>query len=193
MTSFLSDLRVYVGRIREFERGDWVVYLAWVGMMLGLVASTGGFLLTGHAAGVTFPAEAWMVPVGAAIFAVSIAVDTIGHRTIYKEALRGGEQLVHHVTIANGVGSCVLLCAAYPQRTAIAIPALVMTILSFIYSLIDEAFHWRRYLLGKSDRVEMWSHAGILLGHGTMMTAWWLWYFGGYQGVAATLRALGGS
>ena len=102
MTSFLSDLRVYVGRIREFERGDWVVYLAWVGMMLGLVASTGGFLLTGHAAGVTFPAEAWMVPVGAAIFAVSIAVDTIGHRTIYKEALRGGEQLRRGRLTAGG-------------------------------------------------------------------------------------------
>jgi hypothetical protein len=190
MMSFPSEVRTYVGRIREFERRDWIVYLAWVGLMLGLVASSGGFLLVGHAAGVTFPAEAWLVPAGAMVFAISIAVDTIGHRTIYKEALRGGEQLVHHVTIMNGIGSCILLCAAYPQKTVFAIPGLVMTILSFIYSLIDEAFHWRRYLKGTSDRVEMWSHAGILLGHGTMMAAWWAWYFGGYQGVAATLQAL---
>jgi hypothetical protein len=192
MTSFLSEIGVYVGRIREFKRVDWLVYLTWVGLMLGLVAASGGFLLTGHRAGVTFPPEAWLVPVGAMIFAISIAVDTIGHRTIYKEALRGGEQLVHHVTIVNGIGSCVLLCAAYPHDTALAIPAMVMTVLSFIYSLIDEAFHWRRYMKGISDRVEMWSHAGILFGHGTMMVAWWVWYQGGYQGVAATLRALPG-
>lgn len=193
MTSFLSDVRVYVGRIREFDRGDWIVYLVWVGLMLGLVASSGGFLLAGHSGGVRFPAEAWLVPAGAMLFAISIAIDTIGHRTIYKEALRGGEQLVHHVTIFNGIGSCILLCAAYPHRTGFAIPALVMTILSFIYSLIDEAFHWRRYLKGTSDRVEMWSHVGILLGHGTMMTAWWMWYAGGYAGVGTTLRVLQGN
>lgn len=191
MTSFPSELRTYVGRIADFGRLDWIVYAGWVGMMLGLVGASGGFLLAGDRAGVVFPAAAWLVPIGASVFAIAIAIDTIGHRTIYKEALRGGEQLVHHVTIFNGVGSCVLLCAAYPQRTEFAIPALVMTVLSFVYSLIDEAFHWRRYARGAADRVEMWSHVFIFLGHGTMMAGWWAWYAGGYDGVAETLRALG--
>ena len=50
--------RRYVGRIREFDRTDWLVYLAWVGMMLGLVGSTGGFVLAGRAHGVAWPPEA---------------------------------------------------------------------------------------------------------------------------------------
>jgi hypothetical protein len=182
---------IYVGRIREFDRTDWLVYLGWVGMMLGLVGSTGGFLIAGHVHGVTFPAEAWWVPVGAAIFTIAIAIDTIGHRTIYKEVLRGGEQLVHHITIVCGVASCVLLVLAYSHPGA-AVPALVFTILSLVYSLIDEAFHWRRYVSSESDPVEMWSHVGIFVGHGTMMLGWWLFYRAGYPGVRETLAALGG-
>jgi hypothetical protein len=188
--SFLSEARVYAGRIREFTRTDWQVYLAWVGLMLGLVASTGGFLVAGHLGGVGFPDEAWLVPAGAAIFAVAIAFDTIGHRTVYRQALAGGERLVHHITIATGVGSCVLLCAAYSLGTAAAIPALVLTVLSLVYSLIDEAFHWRRYATGRTDRVEMWSHVLIFVGHLTMMIGWWAWYLGGYRGVAETVALL---
>ena len=45
MSRSSSAFAVYVGRIRAFDRSDWLVYLAWVGMMLGLVGSTGGFLL----------------------------------------------------------------------------------------------------------------------------------------------------
>jgi hypothetical protein len=187
MTSFLADARVYVGRIREFDRADWIVYLGWVGLMLGLVLSTGGFLLVGHAHGVVYPDEAYLVPIGALIFAVAISIDTIGHRTVYKEVLAGGEALVHHVTIFAGIGSCVLLCAAYPQRSAFAIPAMVLTGLSVTYSLIDEVFHWRRYVTMKSDRVEMWSHVFILTGHGIMMVGWWSFYAKGYPGVAETL------
>lgn len=181
-----SAFAIYVGRIREFQRIDWIVYLGWVGMMMGLVLSTGGFLLAGRAKGVTWPAEAWLVPAGALVFTIAIAIDTIGHRTIYKEVLRGGEQLVHHVTIACGVSSVVLLVLAY-EHPFFAIPALVLTILSFIYSLIDEAFHWRRYTSHKSDPVEMWSHVGIFIGHGTMMAAWWRCYQLGYPGVHDTL------
>ncbi|HJX51377.1 MAG TPA: hypothetical protein VJ801_01300 [Polyangia bacterium] len=192
MTSYLSDFLVYVGRIREFTRRDWIVYLVWVGMMLGLVFSTGGFVLYGHTQGVVFPAQAWLVPIGAAIFTIAISIDTIGHRTIYKEILRQGEQLVHHVTIFCGIGSCVLLCAAYAAPLALWIPAMVLTVLSFVYSMVDEVFHWRRYIMQKSDRIEMWSHLGILIGHGIMMLAWWHWFFGGYQGVAQTLVAAGG-
>ena len=185
-----SALAIYVGRIREFTRIDWLVYLGWVGMMLGLVASTGGFILAGYLHGVAWPAEAYTVPIGAAIFTVSIAIDTIGHRTIYKEVLKGGEQLVHHITILCGVGSVVLLVVAL-DRPGFAVPAMVLTIMSFVYSLVDEVFHWRRYTSDKADPVEMWSHVGIFIGHGTMMVGWWLCYDAGYPGVRETLHALG--
>jgi hypothetical protein len=190
MSRSTNPLVRYVARISQFDRTDWLVYLGWVGMMLGLVASTGGFVLLGHLHGAPWPAEAWLVPLGAAIFTVAIAVDTIGHRTIYKEVLRGGEQLVHHITIACGVGSVVLLVLAYGER-GYAIPALVLTLLSFLYSLIDEAFHWRRYVRTQADPVEMWSHVGIFVGHGIMMAAWWRCYQLGYPGVREALTALG--
>jgi hypothetical protein len=189
-TSFLSEVAVYVGRMRDFERIDWAVYIAWVGLMFGLVFATGGFLLAGRGAGVVFPTLAWWVPAGALVFALSIAIDTVGHRTIYKQEIQLAEGLVHGITIFCGITSSVLLCAAYSNQAA-WIPALVLTVLSFVYSLVDEAFHWRRYVRQRSDRVEMWSHVGILLGHGTMMLGWWAWYFQGYGGVAETVAALG--
>ena len=189
MSAGSSALGTYVGRIRDFDRTDWLVYIGWVGMMLGLVGSTGGFLLYGHAHGVTWPGEAWMVPLGALVFTIAISIDTIGHRTIYKEVLRGGEQLVHHITIVCGVASCVLLVLAYNHR-AVAVPAMVFTVMSFVYSLVDEAFHWRRYTSSKSDPVEMWSHVGIFIGHGTMMLGWWLFYYQGYPGVSAVLARM---
>jgi len=187
---FLVELGVYVGRIREFSREDWIVYVSWVGLMLGLVFATGGFLLVGHQNGVRYPVEAWLLPVGAVIFAVSIAVDTIGHRTIYKEEIGKAEGLVHHITIASGIASSVLLCIAYSSPAGVWIVALVMTALSFLYSLIDEAFHWRRYVRKDSDRVEMWSHVGILTGHSILMVSWWWWFFHGYAGVRETLTYL---
>lgn len=188
--SFPSELRLYVSRVSEFSARDWWVYISWVGLMLGLVLSTGGFLLLGHVHGVSYPAGAWWVPLGALVFAASISVDTIGHRTVYRAEIQGAEGLVHGITILCGISSCVLLCAAYSHRASLWIPAMVLTILSFVYSFIDEAFHWRRYVSRKSDRVEMWSHVGILIGHATMMIGWWSWFFGGYLGVAETLRLL---
>jgi len=188
----VNALAIYVGRFREFNRADWIVYVAWVGVMLGLCAATGGFVWVGRRAGAPLPPEAYLVPVGAAVFTVAISLDTIGHRTVYKEALRGGEALVHHVIIALGVSSCVLLCAAYGHGSMFGVPALVLTGLSFVYSLVDEAMHWRRYLSARSDVVEMWSHVFIFIGHATMMAAWWLWYARGYAGVAETLARLRG-
>lgn len=185
-----SEIGIYLGRIRQFRRIDWIVYLSWVGLMVGLCAVSTAFVWVGGQAGAPLPAEALLVPVGAAIFTGAIAVDTIGHRTIYREALRGGEALVHHIIIVAGIGSCVLLCAAYRGGAVYAVPALVLTILSFVYSLVDEVMHWRRYLSGRSDVVEMWSHVFILIGHGVMMAGWWLWYSRGYAGVSQTLAAL---
>jgi hypothetical protein len=193
MMSYRSEVAVYFGRFREFKREDWLVYVAWVGLMVGLFASTAAFLMFGTAHGVRYPAEAWLVPIGAFIFAISISIDTIGHRTVYKEILKGAEGLVHHVTIFCGIGSCVLLCAAWRNPGAFWIPAMVLTVLSFTYSLIDEAFHWSRYAKKNADRVEMWSHAGILIGHGMMMLGWWRWFFQGYAGVDQTVALLVGS
>ncbi|MCG8416841.1 MAG: hypothetical protein MJE77_02715 [Proteobacteria bacterium] len=187
--SFHSEFITYVGRIGEFNRRDWWIYCLWVGTMFGLVVSTGGFLLLGHVNGASFPPEAWLVPVGAAVFSIAIAIDTIGHRTVYKEVLAGGEALVHHITIFCGVSSVVLLCLAYSCRAAV-IPAMVFTVLSFVYSLVDEIFHWRRYVSDHADRVEMWSHVFIFVGHGIMMLGWWCCYFLGYPGVAETLAHL---
>ena len=188
MTSFLSELGTYVGRIRQFERRDWAVYAAWVGLLSGLCVLSLGFIVLGTVRGASFPAEAWLVPAGALIFTVAAAIDAIGRRTIYKHEIRRAEGLVHGVTIFCGIASCVLLCAAWSAGRAAAIPAAVLTGLSVLYSLIDEAFHWRRYVAANSDRVEMWSHVFIFVGHLTMMAAWWAWYAGGYPGVAATLR-----
>ena len=69
---------------------------------------------------------------GAAIFTLAIAVDTIGHRTIYKEALRGGEALVHHIIIVRGYRQ-LRVAVRRLRRTArrYAVPALVLTVLSF--------------------------------------------------------------
>jgi uncharacterized membrane protein len=180
----------YVGRIREFTARDWWVYVAWVGLMLGLVLSTSGFVIVGHAAHAPLPAEAYWVPWGALIFTVSIAIDTIGHRTIYKQEIQKAEGLVHGITIFCGISSCICLTAAYQQRGVFWIPALTLTILSMLYSLVDEVFHWRRYVTQQSDPVEMWCHVGILAGHFVMMTAWWCWFYRGYVGVAETLTAL---
>jgi hypothetical protein len=189
-TAARNAFLVYVGRIREFDRTDWLVYTAWIGTMFGLVFATAFFLFTGWRAGVRFPAEAFLIPVGALLFSLAIAVDTIGHRTVYKEVLRGGEALVHHITIFCGVSSVVLLVLAF-DVPSLWIPAMALTVLSFVYSLVDEIFHWRRYISASSDPVEMWSHVGILLGHSIMMIAWWRFFQLGYPGVAETLVAMG--
>ncbi|PKL74607.1 MAG: hypothetical protein CVV27_19620 [Candidatus Melainabacteria bacterium HGW-Melainabacteria-1] len=185
--SFWQDLRIYAGRMREFNPTDWLVYVLWIGLMLGLFLSVSGFLALGLSRGVVFPDYVWIIPIGIFLFVASIALDTIGHRTIYQQELRKGESLVHGITIFCGIGSVVALVAAYAKPGFFWIPAACLTGLSVLYSLIDEALHWLRYFQHKSDRVEMWSHFGILFGHSLMMTGWWVWFSQGYPGVAQTL------
>jgi len=189
--SFWQDTLIYVGRVRVFGKTDWWAYIAWVGLMLGLLFSVSGFVLFGWSQGVQYPAYVWNVPIGIFIFVVAIAFDTIGHRTVYKAELLKGEALVHHITIFAGITSVLALCLGYSARDFWRLPALVLIILAVFYSMIDEALHWRRYLMKQSDRVEMWSHFFIFLGHAIMSIAWWHWFEEGYPGVAETLAALG--
>lgn len=189
--SFAGDTWFYIRRMEQFRKVDWLVYFMWVGQIFSLSFAILTFMVAGHRGGVTYPAYAWNVPIGTFIFAWAIAIDTIGHRTAYREALKAGEELVHHITIAAGISSCLLLCLAYSYREFFMIPALVMTALSMFYSAIDEAMHWFRYFAGNSDRVEMWSHFFIFVGHIIMMSAWVYWFLQGYPGVAETLKVLG--
>lgn len=190
MIGFLKETVVYAARIRTFTMWDWLSYIAWVGLMTGLLLATTTFVLFGYLNHVDLPGYAWNVPVGTFIFVVAIAFDTIGHRTIYKEEIKKGELLVHHITIFAGVTSCLLLCLAYSFPDGLKIPALTMVVLSIFYSVIDEALHWRRYIMGHSDPVEMWSHFFIFTGHLMMILSWWLWYMDGYPGVSEILNLL---
>ncbi len=120
----------------------------------------------GHRAGAPLPDAAYFVPLGALVFTLSIAVDTIGHRTVYKQEIARAEGLVsrHHHPLWNRQ------LRATDRRVRLRSVALdpgdgAHRPLLRAYSLIDEAFHWRRYVSSRSDRVEMWSHVGIFVGH----------------------------
>lgn len=188
--NFLEEVIVYASRVKTFNARDWLVYILWVGLMYGLFVAVSIFIVVGVLHQVTYPAYVFNIPLGIFIFSTAIAFDTIGHRTIYKEFLQKAEALVHHITIFAGITSVLTLCLAYYYPVFLKIPALVLIALSIIYSLIDEALHWYRYLSKSSDRVEMWSHFFILLGHMIMILSWWQWYAEGYPGVSETL-ALG--
>ncbi len=185
--NFLKEMVIYGSQIKTFTQRDWVVYVLWVGLMLGLFFSVSGFLAIGYFNDVHYPRYVWNIPLGIFIFVTSIAFDTIGHQTTYKEELEKGERLVHQVTIFGGITSILLLCMAYHDRDFFMIPSFVMVGLSVFYSMIDEALHWRRYLQMYSDRVEMWAHCGIFIGHNIMAFAWIVWFWNGYPGVAETL------
>lgn len=190
IVDFARETIVYASRIQTFKTRDWIIYILWVGMIFSLGLTVGAFLYMGHQSGVAFPLYVWNIPIGGLIFATAIAFDTIGHRTVYREALLDGEDLVHQITIFAGITSVIALCLCYEHGGFFEIPALVMTVLSFVFSFIDEALHWRRYLNSRSDRIEMWSHFFILTGHMIMMIGWWKWYLNGYQGVSETLSRL---
>ncbi|MCC6276835.1 MAG: hypothetical protein IT289_02840 [Oligoflexia bacterium] len=189
-TTFLEEAYLYFSGFKKFDLQDWLVYVSWIGLMSGLLVAVTGFLYVGTVNGVKFPAYAYNVAIGTFIFVFAIAVDTIGHRTLYKKALQEGEALVHHMTISCGITSCLALCLCYNHPDAFTIPAIALIIMSFFYTAIDETMQWDRYLSGRSDRVEMWSHFFIILGHAIMVGSWYYWFSKGYQGVAETLPYL---
>jgi hypothetical protein len=189
-TSFLRETYEYASLARSFSAKDWLAYIAWVGLMMGLFAAVTSFVAIGALHGVAYPAYVWNLPVGTGIFVFAIAFDTIGHRTIYKEEIAKAEAVVHHITIFAGITSVLALCLAYQHPLLMRIPALALIILSFVYSLVDEALHWRRYLTQRCDRVESFSHFFIMVGHLIMILTWWTWFDAGYPGVAETLSHL---
>lgn len=63
-TTFVQEVFIYAGRVREFSLRDWLVYIIWVGMMYGLFFAVGGFLMIGHWGGVAYPAYVWNIPLG---------------------------------------------------------------------------------------------------------------------------------
>lgn len=188
--SFWKETYLYASQVKLFKREDWVAYIAWVGLMVGLFASVTGFIVFGYLRGVQYPPYVWNVPIGIAIFVGAIAFDTIGHRTTYKEYLKKAEALVHHITIFAGITSVVSLCLAYYHPLFWRYPSLVLIALAVFYSIVDEAMHWHRYFVHQSDRVEMWSHFFIFVGHLLMSLSWWRWFDDGYPGVADTLAYL---
>jgi hypothetical protein len=187
LLSFSKDAWKYVRRIQQFKKEDWIYYIQWVGLMVGLLACTLGFVCIGWVHGVEFPAYVWNIPLGTLIFVIAIAIDTIGHQTVYKQALENGERLVHLITIFSGIFSCIVLCLGYRWPVFMRLPAAVLIVLSVFYSVIDEWMHWKRYMNGSSDRIEMWSHYFIFLGHLIMVVSWWVWFEAGYPGVRETL------
>jgi len=188
--TFFKDTIIYASRMGQFRRTDWLVYVAWIGMMLGLFFSVTGFIVLGWSHGVEFPLYVWNVPIGIAIFVAAIAFDTIGHRTVYKNELLKGENLVHHITIFAGVTSVFALVLGYYHPDFWYFPAMTLIALAVFYSIVDEAMHWRRYFSLHSDRVEMWSHFFIFVGHILMSLSWWHWFTQGYPGVKETITYL---
>ncbi|RYZ94004.1 MAG: hypothetical protein EOP11_27010, partial [Proteobacteria bacterium] len=57
--SFLADTLTYANRVKLFSRTDWIVYVAWVGMMFGLLFSVSAFFLVGYVNGVSYPPYVW--------------------------------------------------------------------------------------------------------------------------------------
>lgn len=188
--AFPREALTYVGNIRRFDGGDWLRYVAWIGTIASLLIGVSAFLTLGFVNGVVYPGYVWFIPGGTFLFVSALAVDDIGHRTLYKADLRAGEGHVHKMIVVTAVSSVMALCLCYQHGETFEVAALALIFLSLFYSAVDEALHWHRYLTKHMDRVEMWSHFVAILGHVLMISAWWHWYRQGYPGVAETLAYL---
>lgn len=189
-TSVLAEVSTYVGNISRFSGSDWRRYLAWIGTIASLLVGTTAFVTWGHAHGVDWPGYVWFIPLGTGMFCGALAVDDIGHRTLYKRDLVKGEAYIHQMIVATAVPSVMALCLCYEHPETFRMPALALILLSLFYSAMDELMHWRRYMEKGLDRVEMWAHFVAITGHVLMIACWWQWYDAGYPGVAETLATL---
>lgn len=183
-----SELVSYVSNIKNFKFEDWFRYCLWIGTVGSLFFATSTFVYFGYTHGVNWPGYVWMIPIGTGMFTFALAIDDIGHRTMYKEHLKKGEGYVHHMIVVSAVGSVMALCLCYEHSETFRMAALGLIFLSLFYSAIDELLHWQRYLTHKMDRIEMWSHFVAICGHVLMISCWWQWFVSGYPGVAETLE-----
>jgi hypothetical protein len=190
LAKWARELGQYIQNLRDFTTQDWLLYCSWIGTLFLLFFGVTGFVLLGHGAGVSWPGYVWFIPVGVGLFVSALAIDDIGHRTVYKNQLRQGEGYIHKMIVATAVPSVMALCLGFEHPETFRMPALSLIILSFFYSAIDEAMHWRRYFAEGVDRVEMWSHFVAIFGHVLMISCWWQWYDNGYPGVREALLAL---
>jgi hypothetical protein len=180
----------YVKNIKTFTSEDWLRYSCWIGTIASLFVGVSAFLMVGTYGGVTYPGYVWFIPFGTGLFMCSLAIDDIGHRTLYKEDLKRGEGHVHQMIMVTAVTSVMALCLCYEHGATFQMPALALIFLSLFYSAVDEGLHWHRYLSKGVDRVEMWCHFLAITGHVLMIACWWHWYKNGYVGVQETLRVL---
>ncbi len=184
------EIKAYVGQIQNFNFSDWIRYLLWIGSIFGLFVGTTAFIGFGAWNGIHWPGYVWFIPIGTFLFGSALALDDIGHRTLYKSQLARGEGYVHQMIVATAIPSVMALCLCYEHGETFRIPALVLILLSFFYSALDEAMHWFRYFSQGLDRVEMWSHFTAITGHALMIACWWHWLSEGYPGVTETLTLL---
>ena len=185
-----DELNIYIRRIKDFGRSDWVRYLMWIGTVSSLFFGVSSFVLFGAVNGVDWPGYVWFIPAGAGLFTLALAIDDIGHRTVYKQYLIKGEGHVHQMIVATAVPSVIALCLCYEHAETFQMVALGLISLSFFYSAIDEGMHWYRYICHEFDRIEMWSHFFAITGHVVMILCWWQWFKAGYPGVSETLEYL---
>lgn len=189
--SATADFFVYVLRVKEFNTKDWLLYGLWISTISSLFIGMTSFILYGWSHAIPWPGYVWFIPIGSGLFSMALAIDDIGHRTVYKEQLNKGEKYVHRMIVITAVGSVVCLCCGFGHPEVFRTPSLALIFLSFFYSAIDEWLHWKRYLSFGLDKVEMWSHFVAIVGHVLLIAAWWEWYQAGYPGVRDTLVLLG--
>jgi hypothetical protein len=185
-----QEISSYAANIRKFKKDDWLRYTLWIGSIFGLLFATTGVTVFGAMTGTVWPAYVWWIPIGTFMFCGALALDDIGHRTLYKKQLAKGERYVHQMIAGTAVPSVVFLCLSFQHPEIFRVPALVLILLSFFYSALDEGMHWVRYYQQGLDRVEMWSHFVAITGHALMIGAWWHWLDQGYPGLQETLARL---
>ncbi len=74
-----------------------------------------------------FSARLCMVhPFGSGLFSLALAIDDIGHRTVYSAQLAKGEKYVHRMIVITAVGSVVCLCCGFGHPDIFRTPALAL-------------------------------------------------------------------
>ena len=81
---FLSETLDYIRNYRRFDRYDWLCYVSWIGLMMGLFVAVGGFLAVGYFNGVNFPSYLWNLPVGVFILLLFRSTQSDTGRSIKK-------------------------------------------------------------------------------------------------------------